>query len=586
VKIFGQIDPLGGRMRVLVSLIISAALAGAQAPQNARVEGRVVSATGEAVSKASVTLSGSAGVDLPAISTDNQGRFAFEDVPAGRYTRLTAQKAGFATQIYGARTNLALGTVLNLSPGVDLKDLLIRMTPQGVISGHVSDRDGDPVVGALMSVQFYTYGQGRRQLSPDWGGSVTNDQGDFRIANLAPGRYFLKAQARRVATTGQSRAPSQDADVTTYYPNELDETSAKALDLTEGGELRGIDIKLRKERVYSIRGKLIDQSSNSPRGNLPLTLSKVDGKWGLPFFFRARADGTFEFSNLSPGKYLIQSLPSNQAGPDAETAASVHVEVSITDGSLDALVLSVVPGYEIKGTVTLEGGDLKALLRPASSGASAGLIVIDGNSVLNLGSRTLQRLSISLATAILNSPSASAAIKEDGTFRFPGLAAGTYQLNIGGVPEGAYVKSVRLGDRDLMRGPLDLASRGGGTMSVVLSANAADLSGISRDAKGNPVSGAIVTVWPKVPNLGIASGGVKQVNADQSGTFRITGLAPGEYYAAAWDGLEPGLWQGGEFLARFNADASTIKVEESAHATLDPKLMSREKMVAERDKLP
>jgi len=262
------------------------------------------------------------------------------------------------------------------------------------------------------------------------------------------------------------------------------------------------------------------------------------------------------------------------------------VEVSITDGSLDALVLPVVPGYEIKGTVTLEGGDLKALLRPASSGASAGLIVIDGNSVLNLGSGALQRLSISLATAILNSPSASAAIKEDGTFRFPGLAAGTYQLNIGGVPEGAYVKSVRLGDRDLMRGPLDLASRGGGTMSVVLSANAADLSGISRDAKGNPVSGAIVTVWPKVPKLGIASGGVKQVNADQSGTFRITGLAPGEYYAAAWDGLEPGLWQGGEFLARFNADASPIKVEESAHATLDPKLMSREKMVAEMDKLP
>jgi hypothetical protein len=76
------------------------------------------------------------------------------------------------------------------------------------------------------------------------------------------------------------------------------------------------------------------------------------------------------------------------------------------------------------------------------------------------------------------------------------------------------------------------------------------------------------------------------VNADQNGAFKVASLAPGEYYATAWYELEPGLSQGGEFLMRFNADASSIKVEESAHATLNPRLISRERLAAELDKLP
>jgi hypothetical protein len=217
------------------------------------------------------------------------------------------------------------------------------------------------------------------------------------------------------------------------------------------------------------------------------------------------------------------------------------------------------------------------LLPPSSNGPGG---PGDVYAALGLSTGAQPRFSVSLATTRIGSQSTAAAIKEDGTFRFPGLGTGTYLLNIGGVPEGSYLKSARFGEQDLASGPVDLTSGGGGTIAVVLSSRGAEIAGIAG------ASGAIVTAWPRIPDQGIVNGGVKQVYADQDGAFRITSLAPGEYYVAAWDELEPGLWQGAEFLTRFNGDASSIKLKEGAHATLDPKMISRERLVEEMEKLP
>jgi hypothetical protein len=71
-------------MRLLVILLLAMNLAVAQAPQPAqkiRIEGRVVSVSGEPLSKATLTLMGPG----PPIQEagDNEGRFIFENLPAG-----------------------------------------------------------------------------------------------------------------------------------------------------------------------------------------------------------------------------------------------------------------------------------------------------------------------------------------------------------------------------------------------------------------------------------------------------------------------------------------------------------------------
>src|SRR4051812_42307865 len=79
-----------------------------------RVEGNIFSLSGEPVRKATVRLQG--GPTQPgqpptsySETSDAAGKFVFEDVAAGRYT-LSAEKAGFVTTRYGARSNTSPGT--------------------------------------------------------------------------------------------------------------------------------------------------------------------------------------------------------------------------------------------------------------------------------------------------------------------------------------------------------------------------------------------------------------------------------------------------------------------------------------------
>src|SRR5437899_1519977 len=126
--------------KFLLALIV-AAVAGAQSNPNGaasdadkkkiRVDGRVISLNGEAVRKATVRLQPGGGLQFvgpgglqgnpqnnqpPSTyseTSDDSGKFVFEDVVPGRYT-LTSEKAGFVTQRYGARTDGSPGTPLAL----------------------------------------------------------------------------------------------------------------------------------------------------------------------------------------------------------------------------------------------------------------------------------------------------------------------------------------------------------------------------------------------------------------------------------------------------------------------------------------
>src|SRR5436190_4587230 len=306
-----------------------------------RIEGRVTSLNGEVVRKATVRLQPAFGPQLAAPpapgaqanqipstyseSSDEAGKFVFENVAPGRYT-LTSEKTGFVTQRYGARSDTSPGTPLVLEAGNELKDVAIQMTPQAVIAGRVTDQDGDPVANIGVSVFRYGYTNGRRTLTPGGGpaaggrggpigpggpgGTSTDDQGNFRIGNLSPGRYYVSADPRGgngligpvQEQPGRAAAAPKATDVTTFYPNALDAKSAAPVDVGAGGEIRGIEIRFRRERTYSIRGKAVDTTIGGPAVNayvlvVPPNTTAV-GPATLSNMTRTSADGSFEIRNL------------------------------------------------------------------------------------------------------------------------------------------------------------------------------------------------------------------------------------------------------------------------------------------------
>jgi len=181
--------------------------------------------------------------------------------------------------------------------------------------------------------------------------------------------------------------------------------------------------------------------------------------------------------------------------------------------------------------------------------------------------------------------SSTAQVKDDGTFKVTGLGPNKYAVNFNLLPAGAYVKSVRFAGQDVTHSLLDMSSMAGGTLDIMLSDKAADVSGSVQNDKGEPMPGVQVTLWPKTADPGNTTS-IKQANTDQNGGFKFTSLAPGDYYVAAWEELDAGLAQSPDFLKNFTGDGSAVKLGEGAHESLQAKMVGRAKIVAEMAKIP
>jgi len=571
----------------------SSATTGADGVKKARLEGIVLSLNGEAVRKATVRLQGTAlqpgQSSTYSETTDNEGEFIFEDVPAGRYT-LTSEKPGFVTSRYGARSNTSPGTQLTLAEGMEMKNLSIKMTAQGVIAGKVLDQDGDPVATAQLQVMRYAYVRGRKQLQQT-GAATTNDLGEYRAGNLPPGRYYLSASDRRgalIITPDRPGRPNagQEGNITTFYPNGTDAASGVPVDVAAGGEMRGVDIRLRKAKVYTVRGKAVDASGVPTQAIVAFTkkedynsaLAGILGGGGLN---QLRPDGTFEFRGIVPGAYVLQVLQGASVNGSPAASLTGRVEVTVADANIDNLILPMGPGPEITGTVTLEGGDIATLLKPAQN--ATGNTASAGNVPIPFPPRFMLNLIDTVGGASISTPNAQ--VKDDGTFRFNAVGTSKYLLNAVILPQGTYLKSARYGGKDVTHAPMDTTAGSGGTLELVLSSKAADLAGSVQNEKGESLAGVIVTMWPKTPD-GTPTGGARQASTDQNGGYKFQGLAPGDYYVAAWEELEPGLATSTDFLVNFSGDASAIKLSEGGHESRDIKPVPSDKIAAEMAKLP
>jgi hypothetical protein len=148
------------------------------------------------------------------------------------------------------------------------------------------------------------------------------------------------------------------------------------------------------------------------------------------------------------------------------------------------------------------------------------------------------------------------------------------------------VKSIRFGDVDLLRTPLDLTSGRGGAMTITLSNKPATLDGVIRSSKGEAVKGAAVAIWPKDVNGGDPTGGIRRVMTDQNSSYHFTALPPGQYYIAAFPGVEQGLLESHDFVSRFNAEAARVELSEGARVNLDAPILSAERIAEEVATLP
>ena len=167
----------------------------------AMIIGQVVTGdTGTPVRRARVNLSGAELRGQRSTMTDDEGRFVFTQIPAGRYT-MTSSKAGFVSIAYGAKSAGRAGTPIQLTDGQKLESKTISMPKGGVVTGVVLDEYGEPSPGTQVRALRMVMQTGEKRLQSA-GTSTTDDRGMYRIYGLQPGEYVVTAQPRNTGLMG------------------------------------------------------------------------------------------------------------------------------------------------------------------------------------------------------------------------------------------------------------------------------------------------------------------------------------------------------------------------------------------------
>ena len=570
-------------MGALLGVTLAAACA-AQQQQRGSVSGTVMSAAGEPLKNASVRLQPTGGRTRPspatgpqgyATTSDAQGNFHLDDLDASRYM-LVVQRAGYLTATYpdspGAST-------IDLRSGAAITGIAIKMTPQAVIAGTVTDEDGDPVPSVFVSVARWGYQNGRKRLLPS-GSGPANVEGGYMIGGLEAGSYIISAQPPGNFLGPMRQQGTEESFATTFYPGVTDASSAAAVQVAAGAVMRGVDIRMRRQRAYRIRGKL--SGGATPNGAL-VQLLPQSGPDLRPLGLNRNSsvrDAAFEIDGVLPGTYTLEVQAINARAADGTVTNNNEMGrlvVTVGDQDVDGVVLPLGPGAEVTGRITREGTppQQQEPQQPEQQAHLADFARASIQPIVQLTDPQTARVG-----------GASAQAKPDGSFEIKRILPGTYQVLVQPLPAGLYVKSIRYGGQDLTRSLLDLTSGGGGSIDIVLSYNVADVSGVVHGADGQPLAGVALTLWTPGTPSNEAADFTRTVLTGDDGGFKFADLPPGDYRVAAWEQIEDaGLATVPEFRSQFESSATEVKVNEGEHAQIEPALIHKDAIEAAAAKL-
>jgi|GEM_PF-6796461 len=523
--------------------------------------------SGTALSKAEVHLiprgGGRPGMPGPGrrgITTrsDKNGEFQFQGLPAGAYNltvlRLGYSSCGAIVEGLGARMHNC-SAPLRVDEGQNLRGVRLRLQPAAVVTGQVTDEDGDPLAGATVEAEQYRYIRGSKMLMAA-SRAVTDDRGMYRIYNVPPGRYFIKVQIRggmvgpmqaRPAGPGGFALPGgkdeETAYAATYYPTGRDPAEAVPLQLTPGAEMGGIDFQLSPTKTYMVSGQLLGIPSDVQGGGSVIARSRDPiSAFGGPSAMAtlSMTTGNFVLRGLLPGSYDIVARWGGARRGQTSASLSATMDVDVTSSSVDGVSLTLAPDVLVEGMVTLPEG--------AADTSLAGMRVTADRGFA--GGQMAAR------------------VEDSGRFQTNNFASENPLYGVENLPAGFYVKSMKMGGQNLMdAGPANNRAASG-RFEIELANDGATVSGVARDRDGAALPAARIAL------LSETTGQARRIwsrstTAGEDGTFTLEALAPGKYRAYVFEDLAEGPALDADFLAQFTQRGKSIELKPKGSFNLE-----------------
>jgi protocatechuate 3,4-dioxygenase beta subunit len=520
----------------LLPLVFLVTLSLAQDPRPASLEGTVVNATTleplpgvqvgflrQAPRDSSRTPARASGV-----VSDSNGRFRIDSIDPGDY-RVTLRRDGF-----GIPRSAYSSLQLKVEPGHPITNLRFLMQPQAALTGRVLDDFGEPVSGAVIQLARRLSSGSNSSFLFGGGATTSDDRGLFRLSAIDPGRYAVQAshaEAREVLY------PEPGGGVTAYLPtfapSTADPQQAEVIDAQPGAESSPVTIRLRREPVFTVRGRALDAQGNPlsrfRAGFHPTASTFSPIQFSLSQTF---PDGRFELPGVPAGTITITVIPEQSNARRIQPATTT---VTVAQSDLDGVIVRTPPPQQLTGSATLEGGaspnwrDVTFLLRSGSR--------TDSNRLL-----------------------------PDGSFDLTYSAAGSGRIEIIGRPApGAYLASIRSGSGELLHRDLPLDQGFPAPLRLLFRTGAGRIEG---KLEGRNTAGAVALLWPADPSARDLQPLAR--TESNAGAFSFPDLAPGAYLLLAVSAESPFVVGRGETPPDLDQRATRVRVElnSTAPATL------------------
>lgn len=505
-------------------------------------------ATGAPIRRAVITLSTLGTPPLDAVTfSEANGAFGFSAVPPGKY-HLSASLAGYRSGWFGASTPSRAPGTLILAAGDVRYGITFRLRPLGTISGTVFDPDGDPA--ANIQVRLLKSGWERRKPVYERAGLAnTDDRGVYYFAGVTPGRYILMAMQnfrgpmlmQPEVAVGQS--PQTKVYGVQFYPNANRIAEATPVEAAPGKDLEGIDFHLAAKAEVPLHGRVVPPEELPADASALITVYPQEIPPGDQQTLAMGAAGPkfeFKIENLAAGSYVI--------GARISQGEHEYVDVQRVELAAEGQEITLHPerGVDLSGRVDVEGS-----ARPAE-----GFTVF-----LQPGGYPPGRNPIEAKTG------------EDGSFTAHNVAPGIWDIDVRPIPAGGYIKSMRLGERDVLTEDMTIDAGTREPLDIVISARGAVVSGTVTVPRGVARSARSRVMLAPAGKYADVLSFYAETDADESGHFEFKGVTPGRYKLYAFEELEPSAYDDPNFLQPFEAASEAFEVTEGAQVKRQTQLI-------------
>jgi hypothetical protein len=498
------------------------------------LSGVVVDDLGAPIGRAVVTLEEAARSTRLVGATNPAGEFAFGGLPPGQY-RVTTSLSGYLDGAYGRERALDPAPPLALAVRQQMSGLVVVMARGARISGRVVDEDRVPLMGLVVRAFTAIRQPAPRPPRLAVAASATTDRdGRYRLGGLPAGEY--------VVGTSRSMPPMALAQIdggverhvvflSVYHPATVRVADAVRVAVKAGDDRNGIDVVMTPTPAAPVAGSVV--VAGAAPGIVEIEL-RESGSTGVGY--RASATGSAEF--------IVPAVP---AGQYDVSAVATLIPTAMPPASRAAFDPNT-PGVRMffgTTTVVTDGVQPARVTVPTSPGGAMTIdLAFDAKTAALPPSTQPYFVSTLIGPAdgpLTRTWSGGATINgRAGSMRLQNLPAGRYVIS-SALRRGPWApKSALIDNREVLDVPFEVASGSEITASVVLTDALTDLGGLVRLSDGDPAVRASVVVFATDRKYwSTGSGRVRTTFADGSGTYRVTGLPPGEYFIAAIASPDP-----------------------------------------------